>query len=213
MLRRNFIVTAALAMAALCLSPCQAQDTLRQEADQLASLLQWRQGSVVAEIGAGEGQLSLAAAQRVGPAGRVYSNELDPERLADLRDLAKIHTNIRVVQSSEASVNLPPACCDSIFMRLVYHHFTNPVPIDASLLRGLKPGGRMAVIDEEPRPGSTIPDGVPSNRIGHGIPQSVLIDELKRTGFAVESVHNDWPSDADHRLYCVIFRKALRSPY
>jgi len=152
--------------------------------------------------------MTMAAAQRVGSSGRIYSNELDPQELAHLQEMAKTQTNIVVVKSSESSVNLPPGCCDSIYMRLVYHHFTKPDAIDASLLRSLKAGGRLAVIDEEPRPGSTIPEGVPGNRVGHGIPQPVLIEELRRAGFAVESVHNDWPSDEYHRLYCVVFRKA-----
>jgi len=207
MMRRVFLVKAVLVLGAVCLAPCHAQDTLQQEGDRLASLLEWHQGSVVAEIGAGQGQFTMAAAQRVGPSGRIYSNELNPEEVAHLQDLAKTQTNIVVVKSSETSVNLPPECCDSIFMRLVYHHFTKPAEIDGSLVRSLRPGGRLAVIDEEPRPGSSIPEGVPSDRMGHGIPQPVLIRELKGAGFEVESIQKDWPSDESHRLYCVVFRK------
>lgn len=205
--RRAFLLIPALIFGAVCLAPGHAQDTLQQEAERLAALLQWRQGSMVAEIGAGEGQLTMAAAQQVGPSGRIYSNELDPRELAHLQDLARTQPNIVVVRSSETSVNLPWACCDSIFMRLVYHHFTRPAAIDVSLLRSLKPGGRLAIMDEEPRPGTTIPSGVPANRVGHGIPQPVLIDELKNAGFVVESVQKDWPSDGYHSMYCVVFRK------
>ncbi len=211
MLRRVFFVTAALVLGAVCLAPCHGQDTLQREADRLASLLEWHQGSVVAEIGAGNGRLTTAAAMHVGPSGKVYTNEIDPQALTHLQDLAATDANIVVIKGSAASVNLPAECCDSIFMRLVYHHFTQAKEIDATLLRSLKPGGQLAVIDEEPRPGTTIPDGVPGNRIGHGIPQPILIDELKSAGFAVESVHNDWPSpDEYHRMYCVVFRKANR---
>jgi ubiquinone/menaquinone biosynthesis C-methylase UbiE len=189
-------------------APLRGQDLTQQEADRLASLLQWHPGSVVAEIGAGDGQLTLAASQRVGASGRIYTNELDPTKLAQLHDLAAKSKNIVVVEGDVASANLPPACCDSIYMRLVYHHFTNPQAMDASLLRSLKPDGLLAVIDEEPRPGSTIPEGVPKNRVGHGIPQPVLIAELKGAGFEVISVHDDWPHDEYHRMYCVVFRKA-----
>jgi predicted methyltransferase len=55
----------------------------------------------------------------------------------------------------ETGTNLPEGCCDSIVMRLVYHHLTKPAEIDASLFRSLKPGGLLAVIDEEPPPGSS----------------------------------------------------------
>lgn len=42
-----------------------AQDSHHQEADRLAVLLTWQAGSVVAEISAGEGQMTLAAAKNV----------------------------------------------------------------------------------------------------------------------------------------------------
>lgn len=200
MLRRSFLLLAAVALCADC---GHAQNGYQQEADRLASLLHWHDGSVVAEIGAGRGELTLDTAQHVGPSGKVYTNELDPQKLKGLQELAADHSNIVVIAGSATSANLPPGCCDSIYLRLVYHHFTRPAQMDASLLRSLRPGGLLAVIDEEPEPGSTVPEGVPKNRVGHGIPQKVLIDELTRAGFKVESVHNDWPN----QLYCVVFRK------
>jgi ubiquinone/menaquinone biosynthesis C-methylase UbiE len=205
MLRRSFIVS--LALCALGVALCRGQDSYQQEANRLATLLNWHPGDVVAEIGAKKGQLTLAAAQRVGSAGKVYSTELDPEALARLEELATKQKNIIAVKASESDTNLPPACCDSIFMRLVYHHLTKPVEIDASLLRSLKPGGRLAVIDEEPSRGSIIPEGVAKNRGGHGVPQNILTSELVNAGFEVETVSKDWPHDEFHQMYCVVFRK------
>jgi predicted methyltransferase len=206
MQRRSLIV--ALALCALAVAPCRGQDTFQEEADRLGTLLNWHPGDMVAEIGAGNGKLTLAAAHRVGSSGKVYSTELDAKALAHLEELAAKETNIAVVKAAETDTNLPPGCCGSIFMRLVYHHLTRPAEVDASLFRSLKPGGRLAVIDEEPSKGSIIPEGVPANRIGHGVPQKVLISELVRAGFEVETVRNDWPSrDAFHQIYCVVFRK------
>jgi hypothetical protein len=95
-------------------------------------------------------------------------------------------------------------------MRLVYHHLTRPSEIDASLFRSLKPSGRLAVIDEEPSKESIVPEGVPANRIGHGVPQKVMIGELVSAGFEVETVSKDWPRDEFHQMYCVVFRKKKR---
>ncbi|MGH9685806.1 MAG: class I SAM-dependent methyltransferase [Candidatus Acidiferrales bacterium] len=174
-------------------------------------MLKWRSGSTVAEIGAGNGQLTVLAAERVGSNGKVYSTELDPKKLARLSELAAKQPNIIVVKASVSDTNLPRHCCDSIFMRLVYHHLTEPKAIDASLFRSLKAGGRLAVIDENPRKGTSIPPGVPKNRIGHGVPQLILIREMTASGLRVERVDNNWPArDAYHDIYCVVFRKAAR---
>jgi predicted methyltransferase len=208
MLRRSLVVL--LTLCALGVGLCAAQDTYQEEADRLAALLNWHTGDVVAEIGAKKGQLTLAAAQRVGSAGKVYSTELDADALAHLDELATKQKNIIVVKAAESETNLPAMCCESIFMRLVYHHLTRPAEIDASIFHSLKPGGRLAVIDEEPSKGSIIPDGVPANRMGHGIPQKVLISELDSAGFEVETVSTDWPHDEFHQMYCVVFRKKKR---
>jgi len=206
-LRWQFIIV--LALAAVLVAPGRAQDdTFQQEADRLAVQLHWQEGSVVAEIGAGAGEMTLAAAKRVGASGHVYTTELDTKKLAHLQELAAQGKNITAVQAGVAQTNLPPACCDSIFMRLVYHHFTQPADMDASLFASLKPGGLLAVIDEEPRPGTKPPPGVPANRLGHGMPQKLLIQELTQAGFQVVKTFDDWPSrDAYHEMYSVVFRK------
>lgn len=209
MLRRYFIV--ALGLCALAVAPCRAQDSLQQEADRLAALLNWHPGDVVAEIGAGNGRLTLAAAEHVGHSGKVYTTELDPKSFAQLEELASKNGNIIALKAGESDTNLPAACCDSVFMRLVYHHLTKPTEIDASIFRALKPGGLVGVIDEDPPPGSSIPEGVPKNRGGHGIPQRILISELTAAGFKVEKVESTWPShDEYHHVYCIVFRKAKR---
>lgn len=193
----------ALVLFAFIAARCRAQDSDQTEADRLAVLLDWHSGSVVAEIGAGHGQMTLAAAKDVGPTGRVYSTELDPKLLAHLEELAQTNKNITAVKAAEAETNLPENSCDSIFMRLVYHHLTKPVEIDASLFRSLKAGGLLAVIDEEPSQGSTRVEGVPENRGGHGVPQKILIQEITSAGFQVVKAEDAWPD----KNYCVVFRK------
>jgi ubiquinone/menaquinone biosynthesis C-methylase UbiE len=185
-----------------------AQETWQKEGRELATLLRWSPGDVVAEIGAGNGELTSIAAERVGPSGKVYSTELDSDKLAILQALAAKQTNITAVKASESATDLPEFCCDSIYMRLVYHHFTKPTDMDSSLFRSLKHGGRLAIIDEEPRDGSTIPEGVPKNRLGHGIPQNVLINELKHAGFEVQTTVKNWQGGDQYRkMYCIVFLK------
>ncbi len=200
---RRHLLLIALLLSAIALPVC-GQD-YKEESARLAQLLNWHTGTTVAEIGAGAGEMTLDAAARLGPAGHVYSTEVDAEKLTHLKELAtgeKDH-NITVIEGSQSGTNLPPACCDSIFMRRVYHHFTEPQKMDGSLFQSLKPGGMLAVIDFPPRTGLPSVEGVPANRGGHGIPKKILIQELTAAGFELASQPADWPNDD----YCVIFRK------
>lgn len=201
--KRNLLLI-ALIFSTIALPVC-GQD-YKAESARLAQLLHWHSGSVVAEIGAGAGEMMLDAAQRVGPSGHVYATEVNTEKLAHLKELAaneKDH-NITVIDGSQGGTNLPPECCDAIYMRRVYHHFTEPKKMDASLFQSLKPGGMLAVIDFPPRSWLPPVEGVPANRGGHGMPKKILIQELTSAGFQVVSKPADWPNDN----YCVIFRKS-----
>jgi predicted methyltransferase len=208
MQRRSFVL--AVAVGAFALTACRGQDSYQTEADRLAPLLHWQAGSVVADIGAGDGEMTRLVAERVGPTGRVYSTEIDTKKLEHLQELAAKSQNITAVQAAEAATNLPPACCDSILLRRVYHHFPQPAEMDASLFKSLKPGGLLAVIDFPPR--SWLPEvkDVPKNRGGHGVPEEIVVQELTAAGFEVVSRAEQWP-DND---YCLIFRKPAnpRSP-
>ena len=206
--RRGRLLVLALLSGIVAFAACHGQAQERKkDADKLATLLDWQPGSVVAEIGAGDGDWTLEAAERVGPTGRVYTTELDPDKLHKLQSLASEQNTHHViaVKAGQAATNLPPACCDSIFMRRVYHHFTEPEKENSSLFQSLKPGGLLAVIDFEPGEGpgdSKLPKGVPKNRGGHGMPKQLLIEELTAAGFQVVATPG-WTSPD----YCVVFKK------
>jgi ubiquinone/menaquinone biosynthesis C-methylase UbiE len=180
-------------------------DIYQKEAKKLADLMNWRPGQVIAEIGAGEGQMTFAAAARVGPAGHVYTTELDAKKLANLKKEVKDRKleNVSIVKAETISTNLPENCCDDIFMRRVYHHFEDPAQTGASIFRALKPGGLVAVIDFPPRQGLPPVEGAPKNHGGHGVAKDVLIEELRSAGFEILTQQQNWP-DGD---YCVIARK------
>jgi len=175
------------------------------EIKRLSALMEWKPGTIVADIGAGDGRYAFAAAQLVGGSGKVFATEIDQAKLASLRSEAtKRHlTNVIILESKEAETNLPVECCDAIFLRRVYHHLTKPAAFDAALLRSLKPGGRLAIIDFPPRSGLEPVEGVPANRGGHGIPQKVVIAELTSAGLQLVKTVNNWPADD----YCVLFVK------
>jgi ubiquinone/menaquinone biosynthesis C-methylase UbiE len=175
------------------------------ETKRLASLMDWKPGTIVADIGAGDGRYAFAAAQLVGPTGKVFATEIDQEKLTALRaEVSKRHlTNVIVLESKEADTNLPAECCDAIFLRRVYHHLTKPEEFDHALVRSLKQGGRLAIIEFPPRSSLPPVEGVPANRGGHGIPQKIVLEELTSAGLQLAKTVNDWPADD----YFVLFVK------
>jgi len=185
----------------------------RDEIARLGKVMGWKAGQTLADVGAGEGEIGIAAASVVGETGKVYLTELDEKKVKALESEVKRRglKNVVVVQAAEKQTNLSDNCCDGIILRRVYHHLTAPAEMDASLLRSLKPGGELAVIDFPPRKWLSENEpvkGVPTNRGGHGIPQKILIEELTSAGFTVDKVVDDWPEDS----YCVLLRKATHWP-
>jgi SAM-dependent methyltransferase len=209
-MRKRYLIVVAALLVVVPLAAWYWRDTSQLEVDRLAALLDWKSGRTIAEIGAGKGEMTFAAAERVSPSGHVFSTELDSKRLADIQAsvVKRKLSNVTVIKAGEADSNLPTECCDAIFMRDVYHHFTHPAEIDTSLFRALKPGGLLAVIDFPlSRALGVISPvrGAPKNRHGHGMPQKILIDELAAAGFQVATIPSEWPG----RGYCVVFRKPL----
>jgi len=177
----------------------------RHEIHRLAELMQWKAGTIVADVGAGDGSFGFVAAEKVGPAGRVYATEIDADKLKQIRTevLKRKLANMIVVEGAVDDTGLPSECCDAIYLRHVYHHLTRPVEFDRNLVRSLKPGARLAIIDFPANEILPPVEGVPKNRGGHGIPEQIVVDELTSAGLQVEKVVSDW-SRSD---YCVVFVK------
>jgi ubiquinone/menaquinone biosynthesis C-methylase UbiE len=184
-------------------APARAQDEFASDAAHLVAALKLQPGQTVADIGAGRGQLAAALAREVGPSGHVYATELSDDRLRDLRGLADTTRNVSVVEAKSTSTNLPDQCCDALVVRRVYHHFSDPGKMNASLRESLKPGGLLAVIDFAPD-GSESTDPADRDTEGHhGVTSATVVRELGKAGFEVVSGEERIGSDR----YLVVLRR------
>ena len=176
------------------------------EMPRLRQVLALEAGRVVADVGAGKGELTVALAREVRSNGRVFSTEIDATRLKKLRDVvagSKLD-NITVVEAHDHGTGLPSNCCDAIVLRRVYHHLTDPARINADLLRSLRPGGVLAVID--------FPPPFFWSRGSLGVPENAVISEVTSSGFEPLRLIDDWPGRGPLRSYCALFRKPLADP-
>ncbi|HVQ42103.1 MAG TPA: methyltransferase domain-containing protein [Vicinamibacterales bacterium] len=176
--------------------PLASYQDARDAADaaKLIEVLEIRAGETVADVGAGGGLLVPAMSRHLGPAGRLYATDVNADRLAEIRKLVASQSlpNVTVLQGADAETSLPAACCDAIFMRLVYHHFGDPPAMNASLLRSLKPGGRIAILDFAPKSKASAPPGKRGEGDAHGVMPATVIEELKAAGF-VDVREVPWP--------------------
>ena len=175
--------------------------------DRILDAIGAKEGVTICEIGAGDGDLSIAAARIVGPTGRVYTNELGESRVKSLQERVAGSglPQITVVAADPARTNFPDAACDALFMRNVYHHFGDPAAMNASIVAALKPGGRVAVVDFSPpreeatRATERDDDGT------HGVTPGSVARELKAAG--LEPVSDD---RGEQRWFMVVVAKPTR---
>jgi|SRR5687768_4297203 len=205
----GLLALAALGVVAIASLPYLpvVHGTTAGEAERLATWLEIQPGTRVADLGAGDGTFAIALARRIGSSGHVYATEVDEKRLADLRQaVAKAGlSNVSVVKGAASRTNLPDACCDALFSRVVYHHLTDPAAINTDVFRALRPGARLVIIDFEPR-GIMNWIGRPETADrhgGHGTPKETVVREVTAAGFQLMRGPERWRG----RLYAVLFRR------
>jgi SAM-dependent methyltransferase len=219
MMRRHVVLTALLVSIAVSAAaqqqfpePSQVTGERAQaelDVPKLVEVLGLKPGMTVADVGAGFGAMTVVLGKWIDT-GHVFATDIGQPQLAAIREYAQKEglKNVTVIEGAAASTNLPPGCCDAIFMRDVYHHIAAVEAFNKSLLASLKPGGHVAVIDFPPRPRSNLPNGVPINRGGHGITPQLVIDELKAAGLTHLRTIEGWPpGDKQGRFFLVLFRK------
>jgi len=108
-------------------------------------------GQTVADIGAGSGYYTVRLAEAVGPTGRVFATDIQPEMLALLRKrLAGRNDggrNVQLVQGTPTESKLPDGAIDLALMVDVYHELAEPQVFLRSLKRALKNDGRLVLIE------------------------------------------------------------------
>src|SRR5262249_15070613 len=122
------------------------------EMPRLRHELALKSGMSVADVGAGGGEFTVALAGEVGSSGQVFSTDIDTQALEQIRArvAAAALQNVTVVQAHARDTGLPTDCCDAVVLRRVYHHLSDPLATNGDLLRALRPGGVLAIIDFAP---------------------------------------------------------------
>ena len=125
----------------------------RREREERCSLmianLGIRRGMTLCDLGCGNGFHTLRLAQLTGDQGIVYGVDVQKEMLEFMRERMEKRgvENIVPILGSFHNPRLPPNSIDLILLVDVYHEFSHPELMLASMRRSLKPGGVIVLVE------------------------------------------------------------------
>lgn len=153
-----------------------------QKPDLVVELLGLKPGQNVADIGAGTGYFTRRMARRILPGGVAVAVDIEPGFFpyVNQRALEAQQDNIFTQLALVDNPRLSPGTYDMIFICDTLHHIDHRAEYYAWLRRGLRPGGRVVVVDFFKD--MDIPVGPkPSERLAPG----ALRMEFEAAGFTV----------------------------
>lgn len=118
----------------------------------LIAQFELQSGARVADLGAGSGELSIAAAWEVGEAGRVYAVEVQKELVERLKNAAR-DARVQNVETLWGDIERPEGThlkdgvVDAVVCSNVLFQVEDKPGFVAETKRILKPGGRLLVVD------------------------------------------------------------------
>ena len=154
-----------------------------QSPDRIMDALGVGEGVVVADLGAGSGWFTIRLAERVGPNGLVYAEDIQSQMIDSIdRRVKRLGLkNVRTVLGRPNDPRLPPAAVDAVLIVDSYHEMEQPVALLTNVARSLKPDGRVGIVN------FTKDGGGPGPAVEYRVdPERVIADALA-AGLALRS--------------------------
>ena len=163
-------------------------------------------GSVIADVGCGEGYFTMKFAARAGETGKVYAEDIAQDRLRDLRREAEKQglKQVETVQGAADDPRLPAGALDLVFTMDSYHEWVDYDAMLDHLYAALKPGGLFGLIDGQTAPGKSRDD----YHSMHRMPEQMERDDLTRHGFRFLRSEPGFTRPSDGKTYYfLVFQK------
>ncbi|MBE2284051.1 MAG: class I SAM-dependent methyltransferase [Prosthecobacter sp.] len=146
-------------------------------------------GMTVCDMGCGNGFHTLPLAEMVGENGKVLAVDVQPEMIEMLkkRIAAKGLKNIVPINGLYHDPKLPPDSCDMILLVDVYHEFSHPVQMLASMRAALKPDGLLVLVEFRAED-----ESVPI-KPAHKMSKAQIHKEMNANGFTLKREYDELP--------------------
>ena len=120
-----------------------------QRPDQIMDTLLIGEGSTVADIGAGGGWFTVRLARTVGPNGRVYAEDIQPEMIQAIDRRVQREGLQKVVKTVLGTPTDPkiPESVDAVLIVDAYHEMEAPVTLLRNIAKSLKPTGIIGIVN------------------------------------------------------------------
>ena len=130
-----------------------------QKPDEIMDALGIADGASVADIGPGAGWFTIRLARRVGPNGRVYATDVQPQMLEAVRRRVAREglLNVETRLGSDSDPKLPLRTLDAALVVDTYPEVEDRVTFLRNLAAALKPGGRIGIVNYKPGRGGPGP--------------------------------------------------------
>jgi SAM-dependent methyltransferase len=106
-----------------------------------------RPGERMLEVGCGSGALCRLVAPHLLPGGELLGVDVAPEMVAAARALTGQQTHVRFEVGAGAALPAGDVTYDAAFGARLLLHVADPVPVVAEMVRVVKPGGRVVLMD------------------------------------------------------------------
>jgi SAM-dependent methyltransferase len=123
---------------------------LWQRPDQIMDALAIAEGSVVADLGAGSGWFTIRLARRVGPNGKVFAEDIQPQMIEVIKRRVNRENLQRTVQVKLGKPNdpeLPANALDAALIVDSYSEMEHPVELLRNVAHALKKDGRIGIVN------------------------------------------------------------------
>lgn len=147
----------------------------RLRPNRIMDILGIKEGSSVADIGAGSGWFTVRAARRVGNSGVIYAEDINRDYLDYIEKRAKRESfaNIRTILGKEDNPLLPEKSVDAVLLLKTYHEVAQPIRLLKRTREAMRAGALLGIIDRNGKGDD------------HGIDKDIVIEEAGRAGFVL----------------------------
>lgn len=154
-----------------------------QRPDKVMDALGVAEASVVADLGAGSGWFTIRLADRVGPNGKVFAEDIQRPMIQAIKvrvERMGLKDRVTPVLGTATDARLPEPV-DAVLIVDAFHEMENPVLLLRNVAASLKPRGRIGIVQH------TKDGGGPGPAMDERVDPEVVIRAAQSAGLVLRS--------------------------